>query len=211
MQLVDLEREFNKLGNGYKSKDVDALNKRLIKINEDVSFLKDIVLKRQEFHRTYFQVSLKKIKTIEEQYKFIEDNFYNLQDWWHVDQLTQFLLKQDFNYSYMKAKEYISHPHEFVRRWGYVLFMPTLVKENHAKEIFKLFKNDDKYYVIMAEAWLISYLAIYYPEETFQFLSNCSLNYDIVGRGIQKICDSFRISKEWKEKFKSIRCKYKGK
>ena len=61
----------------------------------------------------------------------------------------------------------------------------------------------------MAEAWLISYLAIYHPQETFKYLDNCNLNYNIVGKAIQKICDSFRISDEYKNKIKGIRKKYK--
>ena len=211
MDLLELQNKFKLLGDNYKTKDLDNLNKSLIKEKVDVSFLKDVVLERQEFHRTYFQVSLAQLKTIEEQYEFIENNFLLLNDWWHVDQLTQFLRKQDFEYSFNKAKVYINHPHPFARRWGYVLFMPTLVKQKEALRLFELFKNDSEYYVIMAEAWLISYLGIYYPNETYDYLLNCSLNYDIVGRGIQKICDSFRISVEWKERFKSIREKYKRK
>lgn len=211
MDLLELQNKFKLLGDNYKTKDLDNLNKSLIKEKVDVSFLKDVVLERQEFHRTYFQVSLAQLKTIEQQYEFIENNFLLLNDWWHVDQLTQFLRKQDFEYSFNKAKVYIKHPHPFARRWGYVLFMPTLVKQKEALRLFELFKNDSEYYVIMAEAWLISYLGIYYPDETYDYLLNCPLNYDIVGRAIQKICDSFRISNEWKEKFKSIREKYKRK
>lgn len=211
MDLLELENKFKILGDNYKTKDLNNLNKILIKEKINVSFLKDIVLERQEFHRTYFQVSLAQLKTIEEQYEFIENNFLLLNDWWHVDQLTQFLRKQDFQYSFNKAKTYINHPHPFARRWGYVLFMPKLVKQKEALRLFELLKNDNEYYVIMAEAWLISYLGIYYPDETYEYLLNCSLNYDIVGRGIQKICDSFRISAEWKERFKSIREKYKRK
>ena len=115
MDLLELEKRFELLGHNYKTKDLDNLNKILIKEKINVSFLKDIVLERQEFHRTYFQVSLAQLKTIEEQYEFIENNFLLLNDWWHVDQLTQFLRKQDFQYSFNKAKTYINHPHPFAR------------------------------------------------------------------------------------------------
>ena len=99
----------------------------------------------------------------------------------------------------------------FARRWGYVMFMPTLVKEvGSAEKLFLLFKDDDEYYVQMAEAWLISYLAIYEPEKTLNYLENCSLNYNIVGKAIQKISDSFRISSDYKLKFKELRKKYKN-
>lgn len=204
-----LEKEFKKLGN-YKTKDIDTLNKKLIKDNVDVSYLKDIIDKEDKYHRTYFQVSLSYLKTVEEKMKFIEENAYLLNDWWHVDQLPQFLKNLNLEYVYNKAKIYCNDNNPFLRRWGYVIFMPTLVKDERSFDmIISLLKNDEHYYVIMAEAWLISYLAIYFPEKTLKYLNDCNLSYDIVGRGIQKICDSFRIDDEYKEKFKLIRKKYK--
>ena len=128
-----------------------------------------------------------------------------------VDQLPQFLGKSlNLELAYEKAKVYVESNLTFTRRWGYVIFMPSLVKDKKSFDlIVSLLKNDNEYYVIMAEAWLISYLAIYHPEKTYKYLSDCNLNYDIVGRAIQKICDSFRIDIEYKNKVKEIRKKYK--
>ena len=85
------------------------------------------------------------------------------------------------------------------------MFMPRLVKENDAfDKIIELFQEDDEYYVVMAEAWLISYLAIYHPERTLSYLKTKPLKYNIVGKAIQKICDSFRIDKNTKEEFRKI-------
>ena len=171
MNLEQLEKRFSALGVGYKTADVDKLNKQLIREGADVSFLKDIILTRQEFHRTYFQVSLAQKKTLTEKLDFIEENFYNLEDWWHVDQLQVFLRGHlDFALTYERAVEYVKHPHPFARRVGYVLFMPTLVKENCFEKLITLFRDDDEYYVVMAEAWLISYLAIYHPEKTLEWM-----------------------------------------
>ena len=211
MNLQEFEKEFSKLGTNYKTKDVDRLNRDLIKRAVNVSFLRDIVLTKQEYHRTYFQVSMGQIKGIEGKLKFIEDNFDKLNDWWHVDQLSQFVDKElTFDIAYEKAKEYVNSDMPFARRWGYVIFMPTLVKdEARAEDIIKLFKDDDEYYVQMAEAWLISYLGIYAPQKAFDYIKECPLKYNIIGKGIQKICDSFRVSDEWKEKFKSLRKLYK--
>ena len=46
-------------------------------------------------------------------------------------------------------------------------------------------------------------------EKTLAYLEGCPLKYNIAGKGIQKICDSFRISNEYKEKFKEVRKLYK--
>ena len=211
MNLQEFEAEFSKLGNNYKTKDVDKFNRDLIKRGVNVSFLRDIVLEKQEYHRTYFQVSMGQIKGIEGKLEFIEDNFDKLNDWWHVDQLSQFVDKElTFDMAYEKAKEYVNNDMPFARRWGYVIFMPTLVKdEARAEDIIKLFKDDDEYYVQMAEAWLISYVGIYHPEKALEYLGQCPLKYNIAGKAIQKICDSFRVSDENKLRFKELRKKYK--
>ena len=211
MSIFEFEKEFAKLPVGYKTKDVDRFNRMLIKRKENVSFLRDVILDKQEYHRTYFQVSLAQLDEIEAKLSFIENNFDKLNDWWHVDQLSQFVDKElSFDIAYNRAKEYIKSEMPFARRWGYVIFMPTLVKdENIAEKLFELFKDDDEYYVQMAEAWLISYLGIYAPEKTIEYLKTCPLKYNIVGKGIQKICDSFRVSAEWKERFREIRKLYK--
>lgn len=211
MNLTQFEAEFSKLGNNYKTKDVDRFNRALIKRHEDVSFLRDIVLAKQEYHRTYFQVSLAQKNVLEEKLGFIEENFDKLQDWWHVDQLSQFIDKYlSFDYAYEKAKKYIESDMTFARRWGYVIFMPSLVKDvNVADKLFAIFKDDDEYYVQMAEAWLISYLGIYAPEKTLEYLKECPLKYNIAGKAIQKICDSFRVNNEWKARFREVRKMYK--
>ncbi len=211
MNLWEFEQEFSSLGSNYKTNDVDRFNRGLIKRKEDVSFLRDIVLEKQQYHRTFFQVSLAKRVSMEEKLQFIEENFDKLKDWWHVDQLSQFVDKfLDFDYVYKKAKEYIKSDMTFARRWGYVIFMPSLVKNpDMADKLFLLFKDDDEYYVQMAEAWLISYLAIYAPEKTLAYLEGCPLKYNIAGKAIQKICDSYRVSDEWKMRFKEVRGKYK--
>ena len=67
MTLKELEYEFSLLPKGFKTKDVDKLNKRLIKENKDVSFLKEIILDRQEFYRTYFQVEMGKLNNYKDQ------------------------------------------------------------------------------------------------------------------------------------------------
>lgn len=210
MTLTEFERRFEALGKNHKTIDVDRLNRALIREGTDLSFLSELVLTNQAYHRSYFQVSMGLMNTVSERLDFIEENFYLLEDWWHVDQLTQFVGKElSFDEAYNRAEEYVKHPHPFARRWGYVIFMPTLVKGDCFDEIVKLFEDDDEYYVVMAEAWLISYLGVYHPERTLEWLKTKPLRYNIVGRGIQKICDSYRVSQGMKEKFKAVRKLYK--
>ncbi|MEE0953564.1 MAG: hypothetical protein U0L60_06110, partial [Ruminococcus sp.] len=99
----------------------------------------------------------------------------------------------------------------FVRRWGYVLWISKLCRDGaHVDELLSLMKNDDAYYVQMAQAWLIAELAIFFPEQVRRWMEGeNTLSYSINGKAIQKICDSFRISAENKERFKALRPKLK--
>lgn len=194
-----------------KTKDIDAYNKRLIKEKTDVSEIGKYIMENQILHRTYFQVSLGLIKDTKKQFEFIEKNEDYLQDWWHTDQLTQFLKKPvDFDFAYNKAKKYINSEKTFTRRWGYVLFLAGLQKDKaHTKDILALMKDDDEYYVQMAEAWLICDLAVFNPKEVIEYIENCGLKYNILGKAIQKMVDSYRISDEDKAYVKSLRSKVK--
>ncbi|MCD7864329.1 MAG: hypothetical protein LUG61_12680 [Lachnospiraceae bacterium] len=107
MTYEEILRDLNSMEN-RKTKDIDRYDRGLIRAKADVSCLKDYVLVNPLVHRTYFQVSLGKLKDAETQFQFIEDNEDLLQDWWHVDQLTQFLRKPlDFDFAFSKAKRYV--------------------------------------------------------------------------------------------------------
>lgn len=195
-----------------KTKDVDRYNKKLIKEKTDVSEIGEYIMENQILHRTYFQVSLGLIKDTEKQFEFIEKNEDYLQDWWHTDQLIQFLKKPvDFDFAYIKAKEYINSDKTFTRRWGYVLFLAGLQKDKaHTKDILALMKDDDEYYVQMAQAWLICDLAVFNPKEVIEYIESCGLKYNILGKAIQKMVDSYRISDEDKSYVKALRSKVKN-
>ena len=65
--------------------------------------------------------------------------------------------------------------------------------------------DDEAYYVQMAEGWLIAELAIFEPEAVYEWFRENNLKYNINGKAIQKICDSFRITEDWKQKYKELR------
>ena len=206
MDYEQIVRDLRAIPN-RKTADIDRYNKTLIRAKEDVSGLRDYALSDQLVHRTYFQVSLAYCETAAEQFRFIEENEDLLQDWWHVDQLTQFIKKPvDFDFAYEKAKKYVLSPKAFTRRWGYVLFLTGLQKDGaHTKDILRLMHDDKEYYVQMAQGWLICDLAVFNPEVVYDFLKESALHYNILGKAIQKISDSFRFTGEQKDKFMALR------
>jgi len=57
----------------------------------------------------------------------------------------------------------------------------------------------------MAIAWLLAECFIKYPKETDDYLTKSKINNFTFNKTISKICDSYRVSKEEKERLKSMR------
>lgn len=198
-----VKRDLASLPQGYKTANVDGLIRKYVKERADTSLLRPFILEHQDLHRIYYYVPLKQMKNVNDRMSFIHENLL-FEDWWHTDQLINYVADLDFDVAIQYAREYIVSPDPFIRRWGYVLFISRLGR-NRAERILSLTHNDEHYYVQMAEAWLIAELAIFEPEYVFNWLKECDLYYNITGKAIQKIRDSFRIDDEWKQKFKFLR------
>ena len=197
-----VQRDLDALGK-YKTADVDRLIRGYVRQKADASALREHILSRQQFHRIYYYVSLEQIKDVNARMAFIHENLL-FTDWWHTDQIISYVADLDFETALAYARDYIQSEDPFIRRWGYVLFISRLCK-GHADALLPLMRDDGHYYVQMAEAWLIAELAVYEPEAVYAWFPENGLKYNINGKAIQKICDSFRISDDWKESFKSLR------
>ena len=148
-------------------------------------------------------MSLNQIKNVNRRMAFIHENLL-FSDWWHTDQIIRYVADLEIDTALRYAKRYIHSEDPFIRRWGYVLFISRLCK-GHAAELLPLLRDDEEYYVQMAQAWLIAELAVHEPEKVYHWFCQNDLKYNINGKAIQKICDSFRITDEWKEAFKKLR------
>lgn len=198
-----VQKDLDSLPEHYKTADVDRLIRQYGKQGADVSALRPDVLEEQQFHRIYYYVNLNRMKDVDARMAFIHENLL-FSDWWHTDQLISFIADLDFDTALEYAKSYIREADPFVRRWGYVLFISRLCK-GHAAQLLPLLRDDEEYYVQMAQAWLIAELTVHEPEMVYRWLSKNDLKYNINGKAIQKICDSFRIPDTWKVQFKGLR------
>ena len=197
------KRDLAALPKGYKTAEVDVLIKKYIKEKADTSPLREHVLEHLDIHRIYFYVTLKQMKSVRERMVFIHNNLL-FDKWQHTDELISFVADLDFDAALGYAKEYIKSNDPFVKRWGYVMFISRLGR-GRAEKLLPLIKDDEHYYVQMGEAWLIAELAIFEPEFVYKWLSECELKYNVTGKAVQKICDSFRVTDEWKGNFKALR------
>lgn len=98
---------------------------------------------------------------------------------------------------------------EFISRTGLVIILSHFVEEKYLKEIFNTLNKikSDKFYINMAQAWLICELYIKHPKETLKFVKQNNLNKFTHNKAISKIHDSFRVSKEDKEYLNELRRK----
>lgn len=198
-----VQQDLDALPERYKTGDVDRLISRYVKARADGSALRPYILSHQQLHRIYYYVALEQLRNVDERMVFIHENLL-FSDWWHTDQLISYVADLDFNTALGYAQDYIISEDPFIRRWGYVLFISKLCR-GHAEELLPLMHDDEHYYVQMGQAWLIAELAVYEPEAVYRWFQNNNLKYSINGKAIQKICDSFRILTDWKEKYKELR------
>lgn len=106
---------------------------------------------------------------------------------------------KDKFFKYLIKKINSDNPWE--QRFILVSLLSYYIEENYIEKIFKICESikSEHYYVNMAKAWLLSICYIHFKIETFTFLKNCSLDNWTVNKSIQKIKESFRVSREEKE------------
>ena len=169
----------------------------------------DLKLEEFEHHKylevdsIYFGIGLLRCKDIDEQLEFLYNNLKFAASWAVTDTLGNYLKKCSFDKFWEFFLNTYQDDYLYTRRFAYVF----AIKFSHDEEIIKIFgyiKQNEDYMVTMAEAWLLSFIAIDYPDEVFTFLQN-SGSLALKRKTISKICDSFRFDESEKEKFKSLR------
>ena len=107
------------------------------------------------------------------------------------------------------CKELSLSNEEFISRVGLIIILNYFIKQEYLKDIFNILDSitSDKYYINMAQAWLICELYIYYPQETEKYLKNNKLNNFTHNKSISKIRESYRILKEKKDYLNTLKRK----
>ena len=96
---------------------------------------------------------------------------------------------------------------EFRTRVGVVLLLGYVSSEWLDKifdEVEKLATREE-YYVRMAVAWLVAECFIEFPEETLEYMRRSTLPAWTFNKAISKVCDSYRVESEMKEKLRKMR------
>ena len=104
-------------------------------------------------------------------------------------------------------QKYLKSSKEFELRFGIVMLLDYYITEEYIDEVIEVLDKieHDGYYVKMAVAWAISVCYIKFPEKTSKYLINDNLDNFTHNKAIQKAKESYRVSKEDKEKLEKLR------
>lgn len=226
---MDKLEDFYEILNSYKHEDRIEWEKRVVNTNYDVlsvsapdlkkiaktiykgnyvSFL-DLMPSKYIDSLIICAYLISFIKDFDQQKKYIDKISKYIDNWSVVDSLKFYTKNHEQDYLDY-SKELINSSEPFTRRIGVRILFSYTKNDDYVDQVFsilKTFDNEKHYYVNMACAWLLCELFIYQPEKTFKYLENNRSNSFIINKAISKCRDSYRVSKEDKEKLLKLKIK----
>ena len=170
--------------------------------NIDEEYYEEIMLKGMI-------IGLDKKLNEEEFLSLIKEFVPKINDWAICDTFVASLklTKKYSKKTWLLLKKYVKSNKEFEIRFSLVMMLNYYLNDNYINEIYLLLDDIkcDKYYVKMAEAWLLSYMFINYYDKTIYYLGNSNIDKWTYHKAITKALESFRISDMRKEELRKIR------
>ena len=116
-------------------------------------------------------------------------------------------MKKDMEYWFAFLEPYLKSENEFEVRFAIVSMLDHFITENYIDRMFVAFDEvrQEGYYVKMAVAWAVSICYIKFSEKTWKYLEKGSLDDFTHSKAIQKIRESYHVSKEEKERLLSLK------
>lgn len=104
-------------------------------------------------------------------------------------------------------EKYLKSKKEYEIRFSLVMLLGYYINDEYIDKVLKIIESikSDRYYVQMANAWVISVCLIKYYDKTVEFLRNSNLDKFTFNKGIQKAIESYRITKEQKDYLKTLK------
>lgn len=96
---------------------------------------------------------------------------------------------------------YFKSSHEFEIRFAFVMLLDYFIEEEYIDRVLDLIDEfkDKRYYSRMAVSWALSVCFVKFPEKTFEYLKKSKLDSWTFNKSLQKIRESYRVSKEMKD------------
>ena len=118
-------------------------------------------------------------------------------------------VKKDKRKAFEFLSPYLKSEDEYELRFGVVMLLSRFVDAEFIDEILDILFSlkTDYYYARMAIAWAISICYVKFPQKTYVRLEKNDLDNFIHNKSISKIIESYRVSKEDKDKLKLLKRK----
>ncbi len=145
----------------------------------------------------------------EEQTAYLEKYVPLINNWGICDcccSTWKFMRKnQEYWFDFLKL--YLESENEFEVRFAVVAMLDHFINDAYIDRLFQAFDavRQEGYYVKMAIAWAVSVCYIKYPEKTWEYLQKKSLDNFTHNKAIQKIRESYRVSKEEKDRLLELK------
>lgn len=140
----------------------------------------------------------------EEQTRALMDFVPKINNWAICDCscITYKFMRKDTSYWFAFLEQYLESEKEFEVRFAVVSMLDHFVTEEYIDRLLDICNHlkSDAYYVQMAAAWAVSVCYINFPKKTALFLQTDTMDTFTHNKSIQKIRESYRVSKEEKDK-----------
>lgn len=147
--------------------------------------------------------------SIEETFKYLKMFIPKINSWAVCDTTCSNLkiTKKHMQEMWTFLEQYINSSKQYEIRFALVMYLNYFLREEYIDLIFKKIDKitSEEYYVQMAIAWLVSFAYIKQKEKTEKYLLKNNLDKFTYNKSIQKICESYRVSNEEKEKLRKYK------
>lgn len=156
-----------------------------------------------EFHQNVIIIGslICKIKDFDLLKQYLDIYATKCDNWAATDTLKFKITDKNEKQFFDLAKEYVTSDLPFKRRIGIIILF-KFITPKYIDQIFSIlngFKNEQDYYVNMANAWLLCECFIKERQKTLLYLCNNNLNDFTINKAISKCRDSFRVTENDKE------------
>lgn len=118
-------------------------------------------------------------------------------------------MRKDAEFWFSFLEPYFKSNREYEVRFAVVAALDYFIVEEYLEKLFEIFDgiHHDGYYVKMAVAWAVSICFVKFPEKTWRYLERDGLDAFTHNKAIQKSRESYRVSKEDKERLVGLKRK----
>lgn len=138
------------------------------------------------------------------------DGFVPLIDSWAVCDsccTTYKFMKKDQEVWFAYLQKYLESGREYDLRFALVCLLAHFINETYIDRVLDICRrtSHEGYYVKMAAAWLVSVCYVKFPEKTRRLIEENQMDDFTHNKAIQKIRESYRVSREEKDELNRLK------